>query len=96
MFFSPPSILRTLKISGADTAAHLFTAQPARFAVFQAPTGNAGTVTILGVDGTGAADADGLVLAAGDVSPAMPCRDLGQLAYKFSNAADFLKVLYAL
>lgn len=72
--------------AGTETAVNRFAAAPARLVYFQAPTGNAGTVTILGVNGD-APDSSGIVLAAGDTYQTW-AEDMSQLAYQFSNPAD--------
>jgi uncharacterized NAD(P)/FAD-binding protein YdhS len=93
---SPAITVRSLLVAApGDTAAHLFDARPARAVTFQTPA-NAGTVTILGVGGT-TPDADGIVLAA-STTWSLPAnhaiRDLSQLAYRMSNGADTLRVLF--
>lgn len=69
------------------TTATVFDAASARLVVFQAAPGNSGTVTLLGVS-NGTADSAGLVLEAGDISPAFWLTNLSQMAYQLSSAND--------
>lgn len=86
---------RSLAVAPGDTTARRFAAAPARWVLFQAPASNAGTVTLLGVDGS-ALDPAGPALAAGGtlLLPVGTVRDLSQLGYRLSNAADALTLLY--
>ena len=80
---------RSYSFTSAGTTAVVLTAARARLVTFQAASGNAGTVTILGVS-AGTADSAGHVLTAGTFSPAYWVADLSQLAYKLSSANDTL------
>jgi len=86
-------LTRTYTFAPADTAAHQFTTVPARLVMIKAPSGNAGTVTILGVGPDGVVDSGGPALAAGEWSPTLWVSNLSQVAYKLSNSADSVAVL---
>jgi hypothetical protein len=87
---------RSGKVTAADTNAHRLPDTPARLVVLKAPSTNAGTITVLGYDVSGAtpaADSDGIILAAGDPPLTLWADNLNQLAYKASSASDVLEYL---
>jgi len=86
---------RSYSFTAADTSAHVFAATPARQVVFQPPSGNTGSVTILGVSG-GTADSAGIVLTKGTISPVFWVNDLSQLAFQLATANDTVTALVSL
>lgn len=80
-------------ISAADTSAHAFPAGTALTLLVSVPSGNAGTVKISDTAGITAGNlVGGLTLPAG-VTTIWPLKEMEDLAYQFSNAADSFTIL---
>ncbi len=82
-------------ISGADTSAHAFPDGNALTLYIYVPPGNAGTVKISDTAGiTGGNLVGGITLPAGLTPwPIWPLKEMQDLAYQFSNAADSFTIL---
>lgn len=82
-------------ISGADTTAHAFPAGQALSLYIWVPGTNLGTVKISDAAGiTGGNLVGGLTLPAGLTPfPIWPLKEMEDLAYQFSNAADSFTIL---
>lgn len=82
-------------VSGADTLAHAFPAGPALMLYIWVPSGNTGTVTISDTAGITATNlVGGIVIPKGATPfPIGPLKEMEDLAYQFSNAADTFTIL---
>lgn len=84
---------RSLNVTAANTAATRFADLTCRLVTIRANADNAGTITILGVNGS-TIDPAGITLAAGEWLPPQWADNLNQLAYQASDAADVIEILY--
>ena len=88
---------RSGKVTPGDTNAHQFTAFVSRLVIFQAPSTNTGTVTILGVknpfNASPVIDTDGIILSAGDPPLTLWAEDLSCFGYKMSSGSDVIQYL---
>lgn len=82
-------------ITAVDTNAHAFPVGQALMLYIWVPSGNTGTVTISNTAGVTANNlVGGIVIPKGTVPfPIGPLKEMDDLAYQFSNAADTFTIL---